>query len=45
MVPIYDCREGTEKAENSFLRCPFYVTGTQQLLNNLYERHLSLQND
>ena len=32
-----------ETAEHFFLGCPFFVNERQQLLNNLFDRHLSLQ--
>ena len=39
-----DCRKETETTEHFILRCPFFVTGRQQILNSLYESHLSSQN-
>ena len=40
---MFDYGKDNETTEHFFLSYPFFVTERQQLLNNLYERHLSLQ--
>ena len=42
---MYDCGTETETTEHFFLRCPFFVTERQKLLNNVYDKHFSLQNE
>ena len=42
-VLMYYYGKDTETTEHFFLSYPFFVTERQQLLNNLYERHLSLK--
>ena len=44
VVPMCDCGKETETAEHFFLRCPFFVTERQKLLNNIYDKHFSSQN-
>ena len=39
-----DCGTETETTEHFFLRCPFFVTERQKLLNNVYDKHFSSQN-
>ena len=42
-VLMCDYSKDTETTEHFFWGCPFFVTEGQQLLNNVYESHLSLQ--
>ena len=42
-VPMRDCRTETETTEYFFLRCPFFVAERQKLLNNVYNKHSSMQ--
>ena len=45
VVPMCDSGTETETTEHLFLRCPFFVTERQKLLNdNVYDKHFSLQN-
>ena len=44
VVAICGCGTETETAEHYFLRCPFFVTERQKLLNNVYDKHFSSQN-
>ena len=44
VVPMCDCGTETKTTEHFFLRCPFFVTKRQNLLNNVYDKHFSSQN-
>ena len=39
-----DCGTETEAAENFSLRCPFFATERQKLLNNVFDKHFLSQN-
>ena len=39
-----DCGTETETTEHYFLRCPFFVTKRQKLVNNICDKHFSSQN-
>ena len=39
-----DCGTETKTTEHFFLRCPFFVTERQKLVNNVYDKHFSSQN-
>ena len=43
---VAKCDSGTETdtTEYFFLTCPFFVTERQKLLNNVYDKHFSSQN-
>ena len=41
---LCDCGTKTETTVHFFLCCPFFVTERQKLLNNVYDKHFSLQN-
>ena len=41
VVLMCDCGTETETTEHFFLRCPFFVTKRQKLLNNVYGKHFS----
>ena len=43
-VAVCDCVTETEATEHFFLRCFFFVTERQKLLNNVYDKQLSSQN-
>ena len=43
VVALCDCGTETETSEHFFLRCPFFVTERQKLLNNVYNKHLPSQ--
>ena len=44
VVAMCDCGRETETTEHFFLRCLFFVTERQKLLNNVYDKHFSSQN-
>ena len=44
VVAMCDCGTETETTEHFFLRCPFFVTERQKLINNVYVKHFSSQN-
>ena len=44
VVVMCVCGTETETSEHFFLRCPFFVTERQKLLNNVYDKHFSSQN-
>ena len=39
-----DCETETKTTKHFFFRCPFFVTEREKLLNNVYDKNLSLQN-
>ena len=39
-----DCGTDTETTEHFFLRCQFFETEREKLLNNVYDKHFSSQN-
>ena len=44
VVAMCDSGTETETTEYFFLTCPFFVTEIQKLLNNVYDKHFSSQN-
>ena len=44
VVSMRDCGTETETTQQFFLRCPFFVTEKQKILNNVYDKHFSSQN-
>ena len=44
VVAMCDCGTETETTDHFFLCCPFFVTETQKLFNNVYGKHFSSQN-
>ena len=44
VVSMCDCGTETETTEQFFLRCPFFVTEKQKILNNVYDKHFSSRN-
>ena len=44
VAAMCDCGTETETTEHFFLRCLFFVTERQKLLNNVYDKHFSSQN-
>ena len=44
VVAMCDSGTETETTEYFFLTCPFFVTERQKLLNNVYDKHFSSQN-
>ena len=44
VVAMCDCGTETETTDHFFLLCPFFVTETQKLFNNVYGKHFSSQN-